>query len=106
MRLSAFAGIVSRFSPWYIAVPLARPLRASRPSIASTLWLLPEPDSPTMPSVLPSSSSKLTPLTARTVASGVWNATSRSFTLSSDMARHRSFGSSASRSPSPTKLMQ
>ena len=35
------------------ALPLLRPLSANSPMRLSTDWLLPEPDSPTMPSVLP-----------------------------------------------------
>ena len=42
--------------------------------------LLPEPDSPTIPSTSPRASSKLTPSTARTIPSSVANWTFRSLT--------------------------
>ena len=45
----------------------------SRPMIERDRIVLPEPLSPTMPSVLPRSSVKLTPSTARTTPRGVWN---------------------------------
>src|SRR5690606_27574394 len=47
---------------------------------ASMLWLLPEPDSPTMPSVSPRSRSNDRRLTAWTSPSGVAKRTSRSLT--------------------------
>jgi hypothetical protein len=46
---------------------MARPFRARIPRIASAVTLLPEPDSPTIPSVSPGAMSKEMPLTAWTV---------------------------------------
>ncbi len=56
-----------------------------RPITASEVTDLPEPDSPTIPSVRPRSTLKPTPLTARTKPSGVLNSTARSLTSSSVM---------------------
>src|SRR5438132_8534185 len=53
--------------------------------IESAVTLLPEPDSPTIPSVSPSFSSNDKPLTARTMPSSVANVTRRSLTESSAM---------------------
>src|SRR3954447_16734015 len=66
----------SQISPVTLALLRAR----CRPSIASEVTLLPEPDSPTMPSVLPFSSEKVEPLTAWTMPSSVSNRTLRSLT--------------------------
>src|SRR3954453_12634400 len=49
------------------------------------MTLLPEPDSPTTPSVRPASTEKETSRTARTTPSGVWNETFRCSTSSSAM---------------------
>src|SRR5205823_878081 len=49
-----------------------------RPSTASMLTLLPEPDSPTIPSVSPGKTSEVTPSTAWTIPSSVLNSTVRS----------------------------
>ena len=55
----------SRSRPPNIAVPLVtRPLRARIPSSASEVTLLPQPDSPTIPSVSPGAMSNEIPLTA------------------------------------------
>ena len=68
----------------------------------------PDPDSPTMPSVSPGVIDQLTPSTALTIPASVWNSTWRSSTETSGSAgpitwaSHRSLGSRASRSPSPT----
>ena len=51
--------------------------------IESTLTVLPEPDSPTMPVSLPGATEKLTPSTARTSPRGVKNEVLRSLTSSS-----------------------
>ena len=59
----------------------SRPASARRSSGAATL--LPEPDSPTMPSVRPRSTANETPRTAWTTPSPVWNETARSRTSSS-----------------------
>ena len=48
--------------------------------IDSAVTLLPEPDSPTMPSVSPGVERERQPLTARTMPSSVANVTSRSLT--------------------------
>src|SRR5262245_54868362 len=53
------------------------------PSSASAVTLLPEPDSPTMPSVSPGLIANETPLTACTVPRDVQNSTNRSATWSS-----------------------
>ena len=57
-----------------------RPVPLCSPRIAWLVTDLPEPDSPTMPSVLPRSSVKLSPSTARTRPSSVGNCTRRSRT--------------------------
>ena len=55
----------SRSRPPNIAVPcVTRPFRARIPSSASEVTLLPQPDSPTIPSVSPGAMSKEIPLTA------------------------------------------
>src|SRR5215831_10513027 len=54
-----------------------------RPMIERQVTLLPQPDSPTMPSVLPFSTEKLTPSTALTMPSSVRKYVLRSFTSSS-----------------------
>ena len=55
----------SRSRPPNIAVPfVTRPLRARIPSSASEVTLLPQPDSPTIPSVSPGAMSNEIPLTA------------------------------------------
>src|SRR5919198_813657 len=57
-----------------------RPLRASSPRIASDVTLLPQPDSPTIPSVSPGAMSNEMPLTACTVPRLVQKRTWRSST--------------------------
>ncbi len=57
-----------------ISPPATRPGGATRPMIESAVTLLPQPDSPTMPSVRPASSAKLTPSTALNVPASVVNA--------------------------------
>src|SRR3954452_6134625 len=70
-----------RSRPSKIACPLVtRPARGRMPRIASEVTLLPQPDSPTMPSVSPGATSNETPLTACTVPRWVQNCTRRSFT--------------------------
>src|SRR5919106_1379972 len=54
--------------------------RGSSPMMASEVTLLPEPDSPTIPSTCPGWRSKLTPRTAWTMPSSVGNSTVRSLT--------------------------
>ena len=68
----------------------------TRPRMASALMLLPQPDSPTRPTVSPSSMAKLTPSTAWTAPSWLSNVTARSVTFSrlspfSDTGRIKSF---------------
>src|SRR5688572_23582527 len=71
----------SQISPLTLArLPLCRPM------IARLETLLPEPDSPTMPSVLPRSSVKLNPLTAFTRPSSVGKCTCRSFSSRNGLA--------------------
>src|SRR6266498_4975009 len=57
-----------------------RPLRASKPRMASDVTLFPHPDSPTMPSVSPAAMSNEMPLTACTVPRRVQKRTCRSST--------------------------
>src|SRR3954470_16769926 len=57
-----------------------------RPRMVIAVTLLPEPDSPTIPSTSPRSSVKLTPSTACTVPSSVANRTFRSLTSRSRSA--------------------
>ena len=71
----------SRSRPSNIALPLVtRPLRARIPSSASEVTLLPQPDSPTIPSVSPGAMSNEIPLTAWTSPRLVQNWTCRSST--------------------------
>src|SRR3546814_3846357 len=71
IRLSA-RGARPRISvPLKRTLPRARPLRASSPITDMNTWLLPEPDSPTMPSASPAPTRKLTSLAALTSPSGV-----------------------------------
>src|SRR3954466_1185548 len=60
-----------------------------RPRIVIAVTLLPEPDSPTMPSTSPRSSVKLTPSTAWTMPSSVAKLTFRSLTSRSRSAIRR-----------------
>src|SRR6185369_11145139 len=65
--LSSRSGAAFKISsPSNVTLPEQRPLIAVRPIAAIRIWLLPEPDSPTMPSTSPRRTSKLTPSTART----------------------------------------
>src|SRR5438093_10250789 len=59
-----------------------RPLRASKPRIASDVTLFPHPDSPTIPSVSPRAMSNEMPFTACTVPRRVQKRTCRSSTES------------------------
>ena len=78
-----------------------------RPMIESAVTDLPQPDSPTIPSVLPFSSEQLTPSTARTVPSRVKKCVRRSLTSRSAIVYvSRVLGSSASRRPSAMKFAQ
>ena len=55
-------------------------LRSIRPMIACAVTLLPDPDSPTMASVLPRSTENETPSTAWTIPSSLGKLTTRSET--------------------------
>src|SRR6266850_1306149 len=72
---SRAAGSFSRSSPSNSTSPAAmRPGGCgTRPMIESAVTLLPQPDSPTMPSVRPRSRRKSTPSTARTSPCSPWN---------------------------------
>ena len=73
--------MVSRSSPFHSASPLVIVLRfALRPMIVRQVTLLPEPDSPTMPSVWPFSTENVTPSTALTTPSSVRKDVLRSLT--------------------------
>ena len=62
---SSSSSSASRSRPPNIAVPfVTRPFRARIPSRASEVTLLPQPDSPTIPSVSPGAMSNEIPLTA------------------------------------------
>ncbi len=77
------------------------------PMIESAVTDLPQPDSPTIPSVWPRSTEKLTPSTARTTPSRVKKCVCRSRTSSRAMTYvSRVRGSSASRRPSAMKFAQ
>src|SRR5258708_6601065 len=76
------------------------PSSTTRPSEAGTSRMialprvdLPQPDSPTRPSVSPASTSKLTSSTARTTPRALWYWTQRLSTESSGIARQLLFGS-------------
>jgi hypothetical protein len=65
--LSSLSGAAFKISwPSNVTLPEHLPLAAVRPIAAIRIWLLPDPDSPTMPSTSPRRTSKLTPSTART----------------------------------------
>src|SRR5262249_45003673 len=73
-----------RFLPLKIASPLVIVcFRALSPMIVRQVTLFPLPDSPTMPSVFPFSTLKLTPSTALTIPSSVSKYVFRSITSSS-----------------------
>ena len=65
--------------------PRAWPFFASKPMMAKAVCDLPEPDSPTIPSVSPVCKSKFSRLTAVTSPSSVWKRTSKSLTCSRGM---------------------
>ena len=72
------SGSCTRSCPSNMMLPeVTRPLPGSRPMQAIAVVDLPEPDSPTMATVSPGNTSKLTPRTAGTMPSAVWNPTSR-----------------------------
>ncbi len=79
---AACCGLIPiRFSPFQSASPLEIVFRrVVRPMIVRQVTLLPQPDSPTMPSVWPFSTVKLTPSTALTMPSSVRKYVFRSLT--------------------------
>ena len=97
----------SRISP-----PAMRPGGSSRPMMAAPVSDLPAPDSPTTPSTSPGAMSNETSSTATSVPRRVGNSTRRSSRPRRAAARlqarrhriQRSFGLSASRSQSPSRL--
>ena len=83
-RASARRSSPSAPRPSNRALPaVTRPARGRIPSSASDVTLLPQPDSPTIPSVSPGAMSNETPLTACTVPRLVQKRTSRSSTTRS-----------------------
>ena len=76
----------------------------SSPMTASTETLLPEPDSPTTHSTSPGATVRSTDSTALNRPRAVSKATERCVHLQQRAAHLRNFGSSASRSPSPSRL--
>src|SRR5579859_6936185 len=79
--LSSSSSFMPRIScPRSLTLPEPEPFLASRPMIVIRIWLLPEPDSPTMPTTSPALRAKLTPLTAATLPLSVRNSTLRSLT--------------------------
>src|SRR5689334_13466824 len=84
-RRSTSGSAPIRSMPSKRAVPLTCAPRV-RPAMVCVATLLPEPDSPTMASVLPRSTSKESPRTAWTTPSAVLKATLRSRTSRSAMA--------------------
>src|SRR5471030_3082818 len=81
----------NRFFPSKIARPLIRAPRV-KPMMVCVETLLPDPDSPTIPRVLPASTANVTFRTAFTTPSGVWNETLRSSTSSNGMRGSRAAG--------------
>ena len=75
--------------------------RGSSPIIERERTVLPDPDSPTMPSVSPRPSSRDTPSTARTRPRGVANEVLRSVTLSRSPWVSSSVGKPSSTTSSP-----
>src|SRR5262245_1585312 len=88
------AGSVRRSTPSNSTWPPAmRPGGCgTSPMIESALTLLPQPDSPTMPSVRPASSSKLTPSTARNSPASVAKCVLSSLTSSNFIFDDRAVG--------------
>src|SRR5579859_2402667 len=79
------------------------PLSRSR-MIESAVTLLPQPDSPTSPTVSPSAMSKLTPLTARTSPSLVKNEVCKSLTRNSGASIRLWPGRSTTRASLPRSM--
>ncbi len=86
VRISSF-GSFSRSTPWKSTSPdISAYFESVRPMTVSELTLLPEPDSPTMPSVSPGCTLYDTPSTAFTMPSSVLKWTRRSLTSRSGSA--------------------
>src|SRR5688500_2137197 len=84
----------SRSSPLKSTWPVTVVFRLSfSPMIERQVTLLPQPDSPTMPTVRPGSMLKSTPTTAVTMPSSVWKRVRRSRTSSREVMRMLSSGS-------------
>src|SRR3990172_4152771 len=75
-RWSRAGGSPRISAPRNLTLPRAGPFAANNPMIDMKIWLLPEPDSPTTPTVSPGPTAKLTSLTALTSPSGVSNTVS------------------------------
>jgi hypothetical protein len=82
-RISSWSILVTSRSRNQMWPPTMRPGSGTRRRIDSAVMVLPQPDSPTTPSVSPSSTCRLTPSTARTVPREVANWVCRSSTRSS-----------------------
>ncbi len=67
----------SKLTPLYEMEPVIDALSASRPIIDNDITVLPEPDSPTMPSTSPARMSSDTSRTARTMPASLGNVTER-----------------------------
>src|SRR6202030_2144008 len=83
MRFSSAGAIPSSSAPRKRALPVARPFAARSPITVRNVWLLPDPDSPTTPTVSPSAIAKDTSLTALTSPSGMVKRVLRFLTSSS-----------------------
>ena len=79
-------------------------LRLLSPMIVRQVTLLPQPDSPTIPSVFPRSTEKLTPSTALTTPSSVRKLVRRSRTSRSAIRLSRILGSMTAYSTSTMRL--
>ena len=80
--LMARSFLVRSSSPCHVIDPSTWAFESSSPMIDMEVTDLPEPDSPTIPSVLPRYRSKFMPRTARTVPASEAKETLRSRTLS------------------------
>ena len=110
---SSAAGMSEDLLPVNFDAAVGAPLLASSPMIDMKIWLLPEPDLPTMPTRLAGRTpAKLTPLHAPRLPSGVAKRGLEAGHVEDGTVAarrrpcQRSFGSKASRRPSPTKLRQ
>src|SRR6202030_1317086 len=83
MRFNSSGAIPSSSAPRKRALPVTRPFAARSPITVSNVWLLPDPDSPTTPTVSPSAIAKDTSLTALTSPSRMVKRVLRFLTSSS-----------------------